>query len=304
MIVNASSAQSQAAFKVLVDIVERWNAEGRLAYGASLKPELQTRTANAFDEKQLGFMTFQQFLRAAADEGLVDLHAVPNAPDVNVVPKGQAPQRPLEAGSSVPSGHVPRIRQDLWKAFVDWSPTYERFYDRAQDVAYRVPATESELEGGEIKMLRREREKNPERFVAIEPVSMETQLDWMRRFVADQRPEVQIALLPALDGARPLRDFSLTVRRTPEAAVGWQRARLQRVREAIEAWASDHRVVLDMHATSNTQHGRPAPESGRSPAALNEKLLRDRIHSAVDAMSVSELLDLPIRARHIVDVGI
>ncbi len=73
MIYNFSSERRQAAFGILADIVQRWYAEGRRAYGASLKPELRALTSNEFDERLLGFMSFKQFLTAAADTGIVDV---------------------------------------------------------------------------------------------------------------------------------------------------------------------------------------------------------------------------------------
>jgi len=165
------SGRHQAAFTVLADIVQRWYAEGRRAYGASLKPEMRSLTSNAFDEKVLGFLTFKHFLLAAADQGLVDVHPAPNSPDVQVVPKGKEPMAQRgRAERSVAVPNVSRIREDLWKAFVDWNTAFERFYDRAQDTAYRIAGTESAFDSPALMTLRQEKQTDPERFVPIAPL--------------------------------------------------------------------------------------------------------------------------------------
>jgi hypothetical protein len=304
MIYNApTSERHQAAFSILADIVQRWYAEGRRAYGASLKPEMRSLTSNAFDEKLLGFMTFKHFLLAAADQGLVDVHPAPNSPDVQVVPKGKEPMG-LRGGSdrSSTASNIPRIREDLWKAFVDWNTAFERFYDRAHDVAHRIASAESAFDSPALKTLRQEKRTDTARFVPILPITFAEQVDWMRQFAAKQPPETRLHLMPAIESARPARDFSMTVRRSSDLAFAWQNERFQRVMERIDAWKSEHNVVVDIYAPPATPPDRRERPVRASALSLDERRLRERIHGAIDAMSVAELLDLPIRLHHIVDV--
>lgn len=297
------SERHQAAFTILAEIVQRWYAEGRRAYGASLKPEMRALTSNAFDEKALGFATFKHFLLAAADQDLVDVHPAPNSPDVQVVPKGKEPMGQRgRAERSVTAPNVPRIREDLWKAFVDWNTAFERFYDRAQDTAHRIAGTESAFDSPALKALRHEKQTDPERFVPIVPITFAEQVDWMRQFAAKQPADVQLRLMSAIDSTRPARDFSMTVRRAPDVALAWQNERFQRVMERIDAWKSENKVVVDIYAPPPTPPDRVDRPGRGSALALDEKRLRERIHAAVDAMSVAELLDLPIRLHHIVDI--
>lgn len=300
MIFNPSERQ-QAALSILTDVVQRWYAEGRRAYGASLKPEMRALTSGEFDEKQLGFMTFKRFLLAAADQGLVDVHPAPNSPDVQVVPKGKPPVAQAERRAVLPASSVPRVREDLWKAFVDWNTAFERFYDRDKDVAHRIAATESAYDSPQLRTLRQEKEAQPDRFVPISPITFAEQVDWMRQFVAKQSPEVQLGLLPAVDSPRPARDFSMTVRRSPQIALDWHTEKTERVVERIDAWKAEHGVTVDIYAmpAGPTEH---LSRDRRVSLALDENRLRERIHAAIDAMSVAELLDLPIRLHHIVEV--
>jgi hypothetical protein len=304
MILSSSSERNAAAFNLLAVIVRQWYAEGKRAYGASLKPELQVRTAKDFDEKRLGYMTFKQFLQAAVEQGLVDIYPAPNSPDVHVVPKGEEPTGLGMRRSGGQTPHIPKVRQDLWKAFIDWSPEFERFYDRTENVAYTIPASQSSFESPEVTRLRKERLSNPARFVPISPISHEVQLDWMRNFASEQPPEVRLGLMQALAEDRPTREFSVAVRRTPDVGIRWQGRRLVGVKNAIEQWKAANRVVVDIHSPVRASGGHAfrSPEPA-SRLELDEKRLRAQIHAAIDEMSVSELLDIPVRLRYVVNVG-
>jgi hypothetical protein len=299
MIYNPSLERQQAAFRLLADLAQRWYAEGRRAYGAGLKPEIRALTGNAFDENELGFGTFKQFLMAAAEQDFVDVHPAPNnSHDVYVVPKGKTPSETVSASASATPAQ-PRVRSDLWRAFVDWNKVFTRFYDRSHDIAYLVATTESVLDSAEVKALREQQRLDPDRFVPITPVSLEQQVSWMREFAARQQPENQLHLMRATESSRPARDFSVAVRRSPELAIAWRSERIKRVLAVIEPWKAEHNVVVDIYSP-------PAatliPAERPGDLTFDEKRLRERIHLAVDAMSVTELLHLPIRLHYIVDI--
>jgi hypothetical protein len=301
MIYNPSLERQQAAFRLLADLAQRWYAEGRRAYGAGLKPEMRALTGNAFDENELGFATFKQFLMAAADQDFVDVYPAPNnSHDVYVVPKGKTPSETIEARPSARSATEPRVRADIWKAFVDWNKAFARFYDRTSDTAHLVATTESVLDSPEIKVLREQQRMEPDRFVPITPISLEEQVGWMREFAARQQPEDQLHLMLATESSRPARDFSVAVRRSPTLASAWRRERIKRVLEVIEPWKAEHNVAVDIYsppATTSIPAARPSDD-----LTIDEKRLRERVHVAIDAMSVAELLDLPIRLHYIIDV--
>jgi len=298
-----TSERHQAAFSILAEIVQRWYAEGRRAYGASLKPEMRSLTSNAFDEKSLGFLTFKHFLLAAADQGLVDVHPAPNSPDVQVVPKGKEPMGQRSAPDRFATApHVLRIREDLWKAFVDWNTAFDRFYDRANDVAYRIASAESAFDTPALKALRQERRTDATRFIPIAAITFAEQVDWMRQFADKQPAETRLRLMPAIESSRPARDFSMAVRRSSDVAVAWQNERFQRVMERIDVWKAENDVVVDIYAPPAAPAARVERPARAPGLSLDESQLRGRIHTAIDAMSVAELLDLPIRLHHIVDI--
>jgi hypothetical protein len=299
---TAVAQQQQAAFNVLATIVDRWYVEGRRAYGASLKPEMRAVTSEGFDEGLLGFPTFKAFLMGAASAGLVDVHRAPNSPDVQVVPKGKEPLMLRQGPTRFPfATGGPRVREDLWKAFVDWNTAFERFYDRVEGRAYRVAATESALDGPALKELREQKRNDPRRFVGIAPVTYAEQVDWMRQFAEKQSPEIQLRLTQALDTARA-RGFSFALRQIPTMSIAWQKERFQRVVERIDAWKAENELTVEIYETLPLPPQRADRRAHQSAAALDVERLRERVHAAVDSMSVGELLELPIRLRHIVDV--
>lgn len=300
--IPSSPERLDAAFAILAETVGAWYAEGRRAYGASLKPELQVRTSGAFDEKVLGYPSFKTFLEAAASRGIVDVYPAPNSPDVQVVPPGRAPAVTQVAPTAEPAGFVQRVRPDIWKAFVDWNHAFERFYDRATGVTYFIPATESAFDTEEIKSLREARAADATRYVSITPISFSEQVDWMRQFTSKDVSNLHDDLVAALASPRPAREFAMVVRRDARTNRAWQSEKSKRVAERIEHWKRDHGIDADMFEAPPVRATREVAGSSSSP--VDEKELRKQVHAAIDAMSLNELLSLSFPLRYVVHVGL
>src|SRR5258707_360156 len=98
------------AFQLLANVVRDLYASGRSRLGATLKVELKRRTYSNFSENQLGFAKFGDFLRAAANLGVVHLTWTPGG-DLEVWPPGvptpQPVSRPVGNATSKPSPLFP-----------------------------------------------------------------------------------------------------------------------------------------------------------------------------------------------------
>ena len=97
----------EAAVADLEKAVQELGFQGKQLKAAGLKPRLQTLSGDEFDEKRLGFRSFGDFLRAAAEE--IDGYSV----------QGTGLALRLSRGQEI----VP-IRRDLWNAFTDWKASY------------------------------------------------------------------------------------------------------------------------------------------------------------------------------------
>lgn len=277
----------EAAFGLLEAAVAEGEREGRVVLAASLKPRLQRRSGGWFDEAKLGFPRFQLFLEAARDRGLIAYERTPGGdflvstvrPTATAPAGGDAPSSPPVHESSAalrndPSKRMASVRQDLWKAFFDWRTRFNRYYDRDRDQAFLTTRTEPASA----------------RYVPIQPIALEQQLDWMREFAAGIDGPDRSDLQAALATERPLASFASAIRHRPVSA-DWHALRLERVIEAIESWMNANGVETNVLET-------------RTPGGLgwmaDEEALRAAVHQAVARMPLGELLRLPIALEYLI----
>lgn len=300
---HGDPAARTAAFELLREVVQEWHRTGRRAYGASLKPGLKQRTVDSFDEAALGFGSFKAFLVAAEQEGYVEMHPAPSGPDVQVVPIGETPIEPPIGGRHAAAG-VTRIRDDLWKAWVDWDTSLIRYYDRDSDQAIRLPREETALDSPAIKEWRRALSHEPDHFTPIEPVGFEEQVGWMREFANRQPPEVKVALLSALDGPRPAGDFAAIVHHQARVAGAWRVERVRKVSERIRDFQREHGLDFLIDARPRVSRDAPTDHKSREGTRLpvDERRLRVQLHGAIDAMPMSELLALRVPLEYLVEI--
>jgi len=278
------------AYELLADIVAEMHASGRRAYAAAVKPRLVARTNGGFDERMLGpgFDSFRGFIDAAADAGVVTVSPAPVGPDIEVLPLGAQ-----SLGAREQPAHGVRIRRDLWRAFLDWTPDQLRAYDRIRDKAVVVPATSAPLEPAHHAALRAAI-TDKQRYVPITSFTREEQLNWMRTFV-EQMPATPI--LPALEltlsSEQPLRAFSHALGIDGSTRQAYNGYRLNEVSTRLEQWAAEHELELDIYEPA------PRAESRKDElsATPDDEPLRQLIHAAVDRMprEALETLHIPVR---------
>lgn len=287
----ASVDDVDRVFDTLVSIATEFAGQGRSLRAANIKTALQLRTDPPFDEERYGFANFRAFLRAAAAAGRVDLRPAPVGPDVDVVPKGLGLSTPPTVGG--------RLRRDIWDAFTRWDEGYERFWDRQEQRAFRIPIVAAPGEADDVADLRASRRSDPARFVVIENIPFATVVAWAREFTESLPPSAsRAALLRALEDDLPVRNFTQLVR---SLGLGprWHDAHATKVREVVRVWAArnDLTVDLDLEAgppAAEVATAQPPHEPGN---LLPEPELRRRVHELVDQMTVPELLAIAVPLR-------
>jgi hypothetical protein len=265
---NEYANTRDAAFAVLRETVEDLVRRERKPRIQGVKPGMQLRTGGKFDEHALGFPSFAAFVEAAVAAGVITQRREP----------GGRLLMPVGTSLAINTGR-PSIRQDLWKAFTDWSGrTY--VWDRDARTSYERTTDDT----GAV---------DAERFAPIPAASETEHLGWARQFVESNAGDrTADALLTVLAGedAR-FEQFSTLIHSNPRLEGEWKGERRRRVAEAIRAWAADARLDVDPYATVETPL--PAIDVGPvSDAADIEIRLRAAVRQAVDRMSLSELREL------------
>ncbi|WP_182045216.1 OST-HTH/LOTUS domain-containing protein [Curtobacterium sp. ME26] len=274
-------------FDVLQESARSAAASGRVLYGPQAKKALQTRYPG-LDLRALGYKKLIDLLRAGHDAGRFELVTVDGHP--HVIPALAAPRkRPVEQG---------RLRADLWTSLVTWDHG-ERYWDRRNRRAVFVPTTEDGTPEWQVF---------PNKYVKIDAVPMQTQLEWMVDFANDQTERVQVRLLEALKNPTPgafkvsLNDLGL--------AAAWRTRLRQRVTEHASEWAARAHLspasILDPASRSSPKSAsRQEPEEGEafeSPSTTDEAArLRARVHQIVDRMTLSELAQLQVPAAYLLE---
>jgi hypothetical protein len=278
-VLNANDAISPA-FHLLASVVTELYSVGRSRLGAKLKLELKRRTYNNFSEQQLGFAKFGDFLRAAENAKVIQLTWSPGGdleawpPNVStsqltlrpVLQRLSSPQSvaaplltPMVNPIKLPS--VIRVRQDLWNAFNSFSSSW--VYDRAKDLAYKLPLNQA---------------PDSEHSKETTPISggRERVLKWMREFSEGQEPGTKARLLTSLDGESAPYHFNSAIALDPKLRRAWRRFHVQRVLEAIDAWAVSNNLRPNDVAASFQSYQRPhwpvLPDSSqpRSPVLASD----------------------------------
>jgi hypothetical protein len=295
------------AFMLLARAVADLSQQGTPIKAAAVKPRMRQLSLSGFNEQDFNYESFRAFLEDAAERGVISLDTETHqdylvtpaagpvraagigAPQVIGIPRsGAAPARPAER----------RVRQDLWNAFVDWRKGLIRLYDRQTG---QICMFTGEAVPGEPERTTAQRtawREDPHRFVQIPPVTFNDQVGWMRAFAQDlHRSELNDVLRAGFDSDRPAAIFRSAIRAFPDVDRDWRNYLLAQVVARIKEWAAREHVDINPFSPPpapalgrKIQERASQPNDGDSHAAA----LRARLHAAIDAMPLHELLQLRI----------
>lgn len=296
-VTDETTRQRDAAFELLLSVVDDLRVSGRRTFSAGLKPEMQRRSNHGFSEARLGYATFRTFLADAEQRGLVKLTPNSTGPDVTV--ERLVATTPLPTVPSA-SNRRTRIRPDLWKAFVDWREDWRRVYDVGGNRALMFPNEPHPVgELPEYTQVREQVQLAADRYIDISPITQETQVGWMRAFAdAESDSAFRAELIAALTTHRPASSFTNHLRTRPQALSRWNRVRQERVEETIAAWAQTAPVTVEYLELVQPM----APTSVRQGATLpaEETQLRAAVQHAVEVMPLADLLRLSIPLEYLI----
>lgn len=213
--------------------------------GARLKQRLNAALSSKglgpFNERAYGVKRFSNFLEQALGER-VFIDRPQGAGDIRV--SLRRPQSFQESkwteGPQEARGKVPVIRSDIWQAFTNPDPERKRFFHRETRVIRHYLQ-------GESSSIKIEVDGEPEKFIEVEPIDRDVQIDWMRAFLDSVRmAPSDRAPLDALIGDH----YSSGVNATFTRALGlhgnaWRLFRTHNVTSLIQKWAQQHGVPFE-----------------------------------------------------------
>lgn len=274
-------------FAELADVASDAAVHDRVVYGAQAK-KLLTRTYPGFNERDYGFRKFVELLQAGHDQGKFVLEMVAGHPRLRAT--GSAEPSPVRTPNS-------RLKNDVWATVLTWEHGV-RYFDVKRARALFMPTDDNGAPAWQSA---------PDDFVALDPVTMQQQLQWMGQFADEQeepaRSALQAALADPVPGAfkRALGQLSLQS--------SWTTRLQQRVTEHTLMWALRNGIPASALMEPRPRPPRaegPRPEAARSaprpsPHSPGEATdLRARLHQVIDQMSPAELASLSVPAAYLV----
>lgn len=254
------------AFKTLVEVVQSFTDTGRVCVGASAKPRLKSQLPS-FDERELGYRSFREFVEAAQTSGFVRTARRGN--DIELLP-------PAAPGSGE------RIRPDFWRAVVQVTDAKRRFYDRAAD--HILELTEDQPVDGQL--------------IPVPTADAEVQQQWIDEFLEGLGEDgealcVKVAAADSLPAK--LREISAE----PSVRAKWYRERTRHVADLLQQWASENELAVRLTEPAARRDARHAarPTGG----VAYETHVRERLTRAIQQMPLAELLRLPIPVEYLID---
>lgn len=299
------------SFEMLADVVSAISRDGKRPTAAGVKSAMLARDAE-FSERAFGFRQFILYLRAAEERGLVwiasDELGHPRISDVPIVdsPPPMVEQARVPATSLEPAV---KIRSDLWFATIPWASNVLRLWDRASSRALVMPTDHSGRPLWETR---------PDRFVVINPVPKETQLEWMHEFARTHSPADESDILDALSDSAAPGAFKQVLQKL-RLEDSWTQVLQARAAEHLRAWAAENAVpaarLFDKRpqragsakaattlasSSSPTNADRSAAREANVVPESYEARLRSRMHVVIDRMSVAELSTLNVPATYLI----
>lgn len=281
-------------FDVLQEAARSSAAAGHVLYGPRAKSVL-TLTYPNFTERSFGYKKFIELLRAGHDAGRFELVTVDGHPHI-IPTTAVSEKRPVEQGW---------LRSDLWTTLVTWDNGL-RYWDRRNRRAIFVPTDDTGTPLWEV---------TPEKFVKIDPVPMQRQLEWMVDFANDQSKKKQHVLLESLKETAP-GAFKRALGAV-DLDVAWRTRLREKVTEHAAEWAAESKLppmtILDRAPRTPAPRtlslepvlvsaGETASPTNAETANVEIAQLRVRLHAVIDKMSLAELSQLQIPAAYLLEL--
>lgn len=196
----------------------------------------------------------------------------------------ESPPPFLSLKPRVSETHSSMLRRDIWYAFVSSLPLGPRFLDR---------------NSGAVRMAVELSPSDMENWVEIQPVSQEVQKGWASEFLSSHNLLEAEGVQKSLSGTewfRSLADF--LSQKNPELLSHWNRLRTQNTISQVRRWCEEHSVPFDLVTELPRYRQKSLRIGDGGNCSCND--LRQELLNAIQRLPTSDLLELPIKAKYLV----
>lgn len=242
------------------------------------------RRAVGVSQMSAGFLKFKDALQVLETRGEIRTAfdskgalAIWLPSSASPISPSRQPPRIWQSGST-----FPRLRGQVWLAFVSESPPGRRFLHRSN---------------GDVRVGLAEAPAPEEHWIEIEPIDAVAEKQETQQFLKEHEIE-DPSVVQCLDSSRWYVDLPVALAKVnPAAASEWKRSRSSRVIAIVQNWCAtnniDRKLVLEHPRSDSTSALAPFADRG----GLKQLLL-----AALQRMTAGQLLDLPIPPRYLVAV--
>jgi hypothetical protein len=232
---------------------------------------------------EFGFAKFRDVLAQMEANGVITTGV--NSKQALAVWLGnqRVPESPTQPGlGSNPRPSFPGfLRKTVWLAFVGTSPRGNRYINRIT---------------GEVRMACPEPPDHSGDWVEVAPVEEATQKQLAKSFIDAQGLSTNEEMTRSLDTHYWFHEFPATLRKhSPALQTQWNRHRTEHVVKHVAEWCDSHKVPPELvfDAPGVCRQSTPSIQATAPD-------LRDALLEAIAAMTLDELLDIRIPARHLI----
>lgn len=241
-----------------------------------LNASLREQQLPQFDERSLGYKSFQVFLEKTQGGWLLVSPPVDGPGDISVSLRNS----PASPGSPPPrEPALTQFRNEVWQAFTNPDPSRKRFLHKATSQVLHYKVGEQSQEEASYCA-------SPDHYVEIEFIDGPQQHKWMEEFlnavpiVGDERKAYESLMATPYSSAMN----AAFTRALGDKQEQWRGFRRSRLTAAISDWASKFSVPMQALLRDNAR-----PEPIPSPNQTNRPT-KHAVHARRDALALLELL--------------
>lgn len=271
-------------FEVLVQALKNHSSESdRPPTASRLRILMGQLTNNEFNLQAIGYPRFRDFLEAAERTGLLSIDRSYDG-DLRIFPNSD--------GTIV----APFLREDLWKAIIDWSPNSNRYWDVDLQIVQKISAQVNEPNSVSSLDTADATSANDGRFIPIPKITADKQLSILRTFTADATvsSDDRLILLEALKGPKPFkRTIELMRSMNSSLEEGWSNTLRSEAWATLTHWIEENPKLhgLDPSLLERKPISTEKPSTKVSAYTRHERL-RTAAHDAINRMSLDQLMSL------------
>lgn len=281
----SNSSTVNLPLEIVIKALQLHTTQSKTPVTASrLRVIMSELTNGGFQPITFGYPKFRGFLDALEEAGIIEIDRS-HPGDLRILRKED--NHPQE---------IPFLREDLWKAIIDWSQESMRYWDKNLQVVQVIPCAETELDPPQLSELRKKVRETPSRFISIPKITVDQQFDILKSFIDDAPlpSDSRLVLAQALNTPKP---FKRTIEMMRSMDSSLEEAWASRLREAAwqtaKTWKENtstlSEVTLELFQRQTLGE---IDVKSQHPLPTRHQKLRTMAHNAINRMTADQLASM------------